>query len=121
MEGKYLINITTEMKTYNTLHNTFKRLSSDALNDFNKNFTVYFKNIDDVHSQCESIVLEKYAIPAIELAIESLISLKVHDVDADYFINEYLEPIYSWNHYFHLVDDKYNEIVLTSESKFLFS
>lgn len=116
MEGKYLINITTEMKTYNTLHNTFKRLSSDALNDFNKNFTVYFKNIDDVHSQCESIVLEKYAIPAIELAIESLISLKVHDVDADYFINEYLEPIYSWNHYFHLVDDKYNEIVLTSEA-----
>lgn len=114
--GKEL-QVTPAREAYNGIRVKYVKLAMAAACDFAENFENYFKNLEELHERCESIVGERYLKPGVEEAIQDLVGKKIIDIDEDVFFEEFLSQRLTWEDDFSEVDNQYLEIVMATEER----
>ncbi len=100
--------------TYNDIRLRFHRLSLSLSSDFSNKYRVNFKDMDEVHEKCVS-VFESYVNVAFEEAIKILASYDVFTINIDSFFAKYMPNHITWAEDWDEIDEKYRDIVLTSQ------
>jgi|GEM_PF-403166 len=112
--GNGSIQTTSERDAYTTLRLKYQDLAEKAQQDFLDQFSVHFKNMDQLHVSCTKVA-HQYLDSAIDQAIRDLVSIGIMDIDDECFRNKYLAPYRTWDHDFSEVNDKYLAIILKAE------
>lgn len=112
--GSGTIQVTPEMEAYSSLRQAYVGFANYAKSDFKDHFFERFKDMDQLHTDCEHVA-HGYIAGIIDYAIRDLVNYGIMDVDEDRFLNQYLPPHLTWTSDYHIIDDKYMEIVLSSE------
>lgn len=114
--GKEL-QVTPAREAYNGIRVKYVKLAMAAAYDFAENFENYFKNLEELHERCESIVGERYLKPGVEEAIQDLVGKKIIDIDEEAFFEEFLSQYLTWADDFSEIDNQYIEIGMATEER----
>jgi hypothetical protein len=106
--------ISTEREEYNRIRVKYLSIANKMSDDFARQYSSLFRDIDELHEKCTSVAL-KYLMTVVDEAIRDLIAHGIYDINEDEFINAYLSDYYTWDNDFAEVDERYLEIVLSAE------
>lgn len=108
------IEVSEQRKLYNKIFIEYQDRSNDAEESFSSRFDNEFRCMEDVIKHAPEIAMELID-KNIEYAVDDLIGHGAYDIDYESFCEEYYCDYDSWDHYFGLIQDQYNEISLEGE------
>lgn len=114
MEFVYLgnnIEISTQREMYNEIFLEYQGKANDAEKEFVASYATEFECLEDVIKYASGLAHELIE-KNIEHAVDNLIKHGAYEIDLDSFWEDYYFDYDSWDHYFGMIQDQYNEIIL---------
>jgi len=114
METKLLFPVSEERKAYNEVRIKYQKIAEDISDEFSNKFYELFNDMDALHTLCPQIA-SKYLESVTDEAIRDLIFRGITDINDEEFLNSYYSKISTWDNDFSEIDERYMEIILSSE------
>lgn len=114
METELLFPASEARKAYNEVRIKYQKIAEDISGEFSNKFYELFNDMDALHTLCPQVA-SKYLESVTDEAIRDLISRGITDINDEEFLNSYYSKISTWDNDFSEIDERYMEIILSSE------
>jgi hypothetical protein len=84
-----------DVYNYALIRRMFARIARDKVNAFEASFYSTFKNMDVLADNCLSHGIE-IILSIVELTVDKLVSMGLHDLNSDLFIKNYVAKYFGW-------------------------